>query len=187
MQYDRQGLPVFPREQNITVVTCGTPAPSVASTNRPISRHLQKQRRPKWSIMSSIVNMKTQAMSKWRRLDPVKMAYLRTSFIFGFSVLITWIPSSINRLYSLANDGKVSFQLSVASGCVLPLQGVWNAIIYFTTGCGIIKEELDISWSNVRRKFRRQNETSPPIAMNTLDGPRPVHHTQSRYDNPRTE
>lgn len=61
------------------------------------------------------------------------MSYLRTSFIFAFAVLITWIPSSINRLYSLTNDNKVSFPLSVASGCVLPLQGVWNLLIYFTT------------------------------------------------------
>lgn len=61
------------------------------------------------------------------------MAYLRTSFIFAFAVLITWIPSSVNRLYSLANGGRVSFALSVANGCVLPLQGVWNAIIYLTT------------------------------------------------------
>ncbi|KAF4589731.1 G-protein coupled receptor protein [Ophiocordyceps camponoti-floridani] len=74
-----------------------------------------------------------EASLRLKRLDPVKMAYLRTSFIFGFSVLITWIPSSVNRLYTLANGGRISFTLSVASGCVLPLQGVWNAIIYLTT------------------------------------------------------
>ncbi|PFH63418.1 hypothetical protein XA68_10007 [Ophiocordyceps unilateralis] len=74
-----------------------------------------------------------EASLKLKRLDPVKMAYLRTSFIFGLSILITWIPSSVNRLYSLANGGRISFGLSVASGCVLPLQGVWNAIIYLTT------------------------------------------------------
>lgn len=187
MQYDRQGFPVFQHLQNVTTVTCGTPAPSVASINRPASRHLQKHRRPKPSFMSCLTNMRAQAVSKWRRLDPVKMAYLRTSFIFGFSVLITWIPSSINRLYSLANDGKVSFQLSVASGCVLPLQGVWNAIIYFTTGCNIIKEEFDISWNNLKRKCRRQAETPPPITLNTFDGTRPVHYTQPRYDNLSTD
>ncbi|PHH84821.1 hypothetical protein CDD83_1327 [Cordyceps sp. RAO-2017] len=74
-----------------------------------------------------------EASQRLKRLDPVKMAYLRTSFIFGFSVLITWIPSSINRMYSLTNDGRISFSLSIASGCVLPLQGVWNAMIYLTT------------------------------------------------------
>ncbi|KAG5990325.1 hypothetical protein E4U43_004308 [Claviceps pusilla] len=83
------------------------------------------------------------ASMKLKRLDPVKMSYLRTSFIFALSVLITWIPSSVNRLYSLANQGQVSYSLSVASGCVLPLQGVWNAIIFFTT-----------SWSSVQAEAR---------------------------------
>ena len=77
--------------------------------------------------------VKSNASLKLKRLDPVKMSYLRTSFIFGLAVLITWIPSSVNRLYSIANNGRVSFPLSLASGSVLPLQGLWNAIIYFTT------------------------------------------------------
>ncbi|KAL7933014.1 putative G-protein coupled receptor protein [Trichoderma chlorosporum] len=85
------------------------------------------------TVISYLRNVKSSASLKLRRLDPVKMAYLRTSFIFGFAILITWIPSSVNRLYSLTYDGRVNFQLSVASGCVLPLQGVWNALIYFTT------------------------------------------------------
>jgi hypothetical protein len=79
---------------------------------------------------------------KLRRLDPVKMAYLRTSFIFGFAIFVTWTPSSINRLYSITNDNKVNFHLSVASGCVLPLQGVWNALIYFATSWSTVKEEV---------------------------------------------
>ncbi|KAL6904112.1 hypothetical protein GGI43DRAFT_311105 [Trichoderma evansii] len=85
------------------------------------------------SIFSRLRHIKSNASLKLKRLDPVKMAYLRTSFIFGFAILITWIPSSVNRLYSLTYHGRVNFQLSVASGCVLPLQGVWNALIYFTT------------------------------------------------------
>ncbi|PNP50400.1 hypothetical protein THARTR1_08927 [Trichoderma harzianum] len=85
------------------------------------------------SVFSYLKKMKSNASMKLKRLDPVKMAYLRTSFIFGFAILITWIPSSVNRLYSLMDHGRVDFQLSVASGCVLPLQGVWNALIYFTT------------------------------------------------------
>lgn len=92
--------------------------------------------------MTRLRGVKSSASLKLKRLDPVKMAYLRTSFIFAFAVLITWIPSSINRLYSLTHDNKVSFQWSVASGCVLPLQGVWNAIIYFTTSWKTFCEEI---------------------------------------------
>lgn len=68
------------------------------------------------------------------------MAYLRTSFIFGFAVLVTWIPSSVNRLYSIANGGRINFALSAVSGTVLPLQGVWNALIYFTTSGKTVAE-----------------------------------------------
>lgn len=85
------------------------------------------------TMMRVLREAKESASLKLKRLDPVKVSYLRTSFIFAFAVLITWIPSSINRLYSLTHDNQVSFGLSLASGYVLPLQGVWNAIIYFST------------------------------------------------------
>ncbi len=87
----------------------------------------------KTSFSNQLGKLKQTAASRLKRLDPVKMAYLRTSFIFGFAVLVTWIPSSVNRLYSIANHGHINFQLSAVSGTVLPLQGVWNALIYFTT------------------------------------------------------
>ena len=106
---------------------------------------------PHPTVINRLRAVKSNASLKLKRLDPVKMAYLRTSFIFGFAVLITWIPSSINRLYSLTNHDKISFPLSVASGCVLPLQGVWNALIYFTTSWSTVREEvatLNAKWFN---------------------------------------
>ncbi|KAM3549023.1 hypothetical protein MY1884_008318 [Beauveria asiatica] len=105
-----------------------------------------KPKKPSFS--QQITRLKETATSRLRRLDPVKMAYLRTSFIFGFTVLVTWIPSSVNRLYSIANEGHINFPLSAVSGTVLPLQGVMNALIYFTT-----------SWSTVGHIFKRQEET----------------------------
>ncbi|KGQ05370.1 hypothetical protein BBAD15_g9373 [Beauveria bassiana D1-5] len=106
------------------------------------------QRSNKSSFSQQITRLKETATSRLRRLDPVKMAYLRTSFIFGFTVLVTWIPSSVNRVYSIANDGHINFTLSAVSGTVLPLQGVMNALIYFTT-----------SWNTVRNIFKREEET----------------------------
>ncbi|OAA71166.1 GPCR, family 2, secretin-like protein [Cordyceps fumosorosea ARSEF 2679] len=94
----------------------------------------------KTSLSHQLSRLRQMATTRLRRLDPVKMAYLRTSFIFGFTVLVTWIPSSVNRLYSIANHGHINFQLSAVSGTVLPLQGVMNALIYFTT-----------SWDTVRQ------------------------------------
>lgn len=79
-------------------------------------------------------------VSRLRRLDPVKLAYLRTSFVFALSVLVTWTPSSINRVYALADPSHPNYGLNVASAVVLPLQGVWNAVIFFTTSWAAVHE-----------------------------------------------
>ncbi|KHN98964.1 G-protein coupled receptor [Metarhizium album ARSEF 1941] len=110
------------------------------------------------SLASKFGALTSTASMKLKRLDSVKMAYLRTSFIFGLSVLITWIPSSINRLYSLKNGGQVSYTLSIASGCVLPLQGVWNAIIFFTTSWSEVQAETKA----VKAKFGYGSVASMP-------------------------
>ncbi len=82
-------------------------------------------------------SLATRTRRSWRRvaaklanMDPIKLAYLRTSFVFAISVLVTWTPSSINRVYTLIHPEAVSYALNVASAAVLPLQGVWNAVIY---------------------------------------------------------
>lgn len=95
-----------------------------------------------------------RGFSQWRarfgRMDPVKLAYLRTSFVFAISVLVTWTPSSINRVHDVwhgsggGGDGghPPSFGLNLASAVVLPLQGVWNAVIFFSTSSTAVREEF---------------------------------------------
>ena len=60
-------------------------------------------------------------------------SYTKCAILFFSVLLITWIPSSGNRVYSLINHGEVSKPLFYASAFVLPLQGFWNAIIYMVT------------------------------------------------------
>lgn len=91
---------------------------------------------------------------QWRtrlgRMDPVKLAYLRTSFVFAISVFVTWTPSSINRVHDVLRGAEVgghsrsppSFGLNLASAVVLPLQGVWNAVIFFSTSSIALREEF---------------------------------------------
>lgn len=93
-------------------------------------------------------------MSAARRFvvaDPIKRAYLRTSFLFAISVLVTWIPSSMNRIHSWI-DGASPYEYHVATAAVLPLQGLWNAIIFFVT-----------SW-NVLQRHRRNTAASAAAA-----------------------
>lgn len=85
---------------------------------------------------------RSRIVSRIRNLDPVKLAYLRTSFVFAISVLVTWTPSSINRVYTLAYPERFSFGLNMASAVVLPLQGVWNAVIYCATSWSALRDEV---------------------------------------------
>ncbi|KAK4171632.1 putative G-protein coupled receptor [Triangularia setosa] len=79
-------------------------------------------------------------------LDPIKLAYLRTSFVFAISVLVTWTPSSINRVYALIYPATTSYSLNLASAVVLPLQGLWNAVIFAATSWVVLAEEFRILW-----------------------------------------
>lgn len=77
--------------------------------------------------------------------DPIKRAYLRTSFLFALSVLVTWIPSSMNRIHSWL-AGESPFEYHVATAAVLPLQGLWNAVIFFVTSHRAIREAVLDRW-----------------------------------------
>ncbi|KAK2014562.1 G-protein coupled receptor [Colletotrichum eremochloae] len=102
--------------------------------------------KPRRSIFQRIKAVGATFSSRLERLDPVKLAYLRTSFIFAISVLVTWTPSSINRIYNMVKRDESNFGLNVASATVLPLQGVWNAVIFFMTSWTVFKEE----WKDMR-------------------------------------
>ncbi|EGO55229.1 hypothetical protein NEUTE1DRAFT_131048 [Neurospora tetrasperma FGSC 2508] len=67
-------------------------------------------------------------------------SYTKCAILFFAVLLITWIPSSGNRVYTMINDGEVSKPLFFASAFVLPLQGFWNAIIYVVTSWAACKE-----------------------------------------------
>lgn len=59
--------------------------------------------------------------------------YARIAFLFFISILLTWIPSSVNRVYSLARPDAINFPLNLTSAAVFPLQGFWNLIVYIIT------------------------------------------------------
>lgn len=72
-------------------------------------------------------------------------SYTKCALLFFTAMLVTWIPSSTNRLYSLARNGQISLPLEYMSAFVLPLQGFWNAVIYITTSwkaCKMLGEDM---------------------------------------------
>ncbi|KAI4121552.1 MAG: hypothetical protein LQ338_006297 [Usnochroma carphineum] len=66
--------------------------------------------------------------------------YTKVALLFFVSLLITWVPSSVNRVYSLIHPELVSIPFTYASAVVLPLMGFWNSVIYITTSWGACKD-----------------------------------------------
>lgn len=90
------------------------------------------------SPLSRVASATVAAAKRFIVADPIKRAYLRTSFLFALSVLVTWIPSSLNRIHSWV-DGQSPYEYHVATAAVLPLQGLWNAVIFFVTSWNVIQ------------------------------------------------
>ncbi|KAL1871936.1 hypothetical protein Daus18300_004572 [Diaporthe australafricana] len=109
-----------------------------------------KTRRRRLNVFQRTARGARRFGAKLRNMDPVKLAYLRTSFVFAISVLVTWTPSSINRVYTLVYPDQASYGLNIAAAVVLPLQGVWNAVIYFTTSWKIFREEMEATRAGLR-------------------------------------
>ena len=60
-------------------------------------------------------------------------AYAKVASLFFVSLLVTWVPSSINRVYSLIYPESISVPYAYAAGIVLSLMGFWNSVIYIAT------------------------------------------------------
>lgn len=83
--------------------------------------------------------------NKNKQANAALWAYAKVSLLFFLAMMITWIPSTANRIYSISNPGMVSMGLQYISVFVLPLQGFWNALIYILTSwdaCGVLWGKL---------------------------------------------
>jgi hypothetical protein len=94
-----------------------------------------------------------------REANIAAWSYTKVAILFFTAMLVTWIPSTANRVYSVVNPGFVSPQLQFASAFVLPLQGFWNSVIYTTT-----------SW-HACRKFFSGSLRRPKVPGNVGLGP----------------
>lgn len=72
-------------------------------------------------------------------------SYTKCAILFFSALLVTWIPSSANRVYSVVHVAESSEPLEFMSAFVLPLQGFWNAIIYIVTSwkaCQMLADDV---------------------------------------------
>lgn len=150
----------LPAEPKTAYKPATTSSPSVSfelpSTSMPPAAAAPSNNQPYFSNFSTITSTPAPPPRRrhpWRSLrrsvsrvvnkfvvdDPIKRAYLRTSLLFALSVLATWIPSSMNRIHSWLMGGS-PFAYHVATAAVLPLQGLWNAVIFFITSSTGLRE-----------------------------------------------
>ena len=77
-----------------------------------------------------------------QELNNAAWSYTKCAILFFTALLITWVPSSANRVYSVIHPGEISATLELMSALVLPLQGFWNAGIYILTSRAACKALL---------------------------------------------
>lgn len=59
--------------------------------------------------------------------------YARVAFLFFIALLITWVPSSVNRAYALVHPEHLNFALNFTSAFVFSIQGLLNCLVYMAT------------------------------------------------------
>ncbi|TGJ83399.1 hypothetical protein E0Z10_g5349 [Xylaria hypoxylon] len=112
-------------------------------------------------VLSSINTSTNASQSKARRrknheAGGAAWAYTKCAILFFTALLVTWIPSSTNRVYSLVHGGQTVVLLEILSAIVLPLQGFWNAIIYLVTSWAAVK----LFFSEVMHRVTNGNSPS---------------------------
>jgi hypothetical protein len=108
------------------------------------------------------------------------MSYAKTALLFFAAMLITWIPASANRLYILI-DGKASVQLGYVSAFTLPLQGFWNALIYYYTSRAACKQVIASM-----RTGRHRLEENEPNGSSFADGINVTNGSSFQLDEMKT-
>ncbi len=104
-------------------------------------------------------------------------SYTKCAILFFTAMLVTWIPSSANRVYSVMHTNDISMPLEYMSAFVLPLQGFWNALIYIVTSwraCKVLASDIFGSRSSPKvperltggfrpdRSFQKMNSGQSP-------------------------
>lgn len=103
-------------------------------------------------------------------------SYAKCAILFFTAMLVTWLPSSANRVYSVIHPGGASLALEYMSSFVLPLQGFWNAIIYIVTSwaaCKMVWDDIKSWWScttSSSHRRRRANSRGLPGSHDLMPG-----------------
>lgn len=102
-------------------------------TQRQHGRDDQSQMSPRPKSHSQFRSKPPRSSSGTVDANTAAIKYCKCAMLFFVALLVTWVPSTINRIHTLVHPNESLFRLNYAAGMVLPLQGFWNAIIYIAT------------------------------------------------------
>ncbi|PWW73287.1 hypothetical protein C7212DRAFT_217877 [Tuber magnatum] len=147
-----------------------TPGPT-ASINPPPSYTVTIESGPKPPAVNNRMPRNTAVEA-----NTAAWAYCRCAMLFFLALLITWLPSSVNRIYNLVYPDATHFGLNFAAALVLPCQGFWNGLIYIVTTLPACKEFCGNLWKHLRRPLdiiiwwrkARRSLSSKASSMNSL-------------------
>ena len=125
---------------------CGLGQYTVTINSAPLSPTLMSPTLgPKQAVATSSTSDKVLQQLQQRKhraameANTAAWGYTKCAILFFVSLLVTWVPSSINRVYSLVHPDLISIPFTYASAVVLPLMGFWNFVIYVTTSWAACK------------------------------------------------
>ncbi|CAL8584788.1 hypothetical protein XPA_010374 [Xanthoria parietina] len=168
----------------------GGPDPYTVEIGVGPNTHDRKASKPEIFQMRSI----TREEALKENPNPGAWLYARVAFLFFLSMLIIWIPSSANRVYSLVHPARINFPLNYVSALVLPSQGILNVIVYVLTSQTACRELVNalrgrgtMPWRHLVGKGRggfmgiMQNRRGARGSEGSIgDGRKSFHMLQSR-------
>lgn len=134
------------------VPTKQTYSVTISSDNKPSGQTQEgnaSQNNLPQTPMTGRFRSKTQKRRANYEANNAAWSYSKCAILFFTALLITWIPSSANRVYGLVKAKDVSATLEIMSAIVLPLQGFWNCLIYVSTSW----EAAKITFADVKARL----------------------------------
>jgi hypothetical protein len=87
--------------------------------------------------------------------------YACVAFSLYIVMLVTWVPSTANRVYGVVHADALNFGLNLLAATVLPLQGFFNTCVYMF----ISRHELYLKFKELRgRVVGRRQDRSGSVA-----------------------
>ncbi|KAL8883442.1 MAG: hypothetical protein Q9192_007164 [Flavoplaca navasiana] len=117
-------------------------------------------RRPSRPAVFNIPSLTRSAALSEENADA--FLYARVAFLFFIALLITWVPSSVNRAYALAHPEDIDFPLNFTSAVVFSSQGLLNCAVYVATSQSACRK----LWAKLlRRDYVSPKESFTPYPV----------------------